>query len=762
MPTTVNLLRDVDSLVRFPPDSSVDQTAQYLNNGDFPRFTWSVSNGTASVVTNVTKIPSCSTLLIVPSSTADVFINLSNTTVAGTVRADRQPLRYLFHTLLLCAEPARVFTKLTSKFSTTTPKETTLLRDQFTPCRSNIVVFDTENNLPSDNYLGSDPELDIQLQITGHDASPIYLTFPSLIDADGWKYNSSVPQATRHIPTMYRDVDETQDPEYPFYKLIDVLSYRMGESSQIMSDWFRFEPDELPSDALETDEWVRSQLTDAMLASADVLPWLSQVVGQRLYRETYAANPGVPGLQAWQNESYPLDMASLIYVSFASQSNLSISADLIVVPKWEKVVTASANNIDLSTSLIDGSSVGGFTVSTGDRVLLKHQLDPTENGIYDVVASGSAALSRSYDASASGDFVNGKAVFVQYGIYASSYWEASCPDPFTLGTDVVNFNETDSPGVVDGSDLADTDTVLLTNQDDPTENGVYVISSSSPAVRIAEMSTSANFVDGVHFEITGGDVLNGTLWRLFAERPITLGSDPIQIFQIDRKLDYLRSQVSTAMYGHAAGSQSSIVNATRRFLSGDRQVAIGPNSPAQHLITVKTIFSETPGVQLVDSWEFSARVATTVDHSSSTVNEIDIVDGDDIDGVTVASGDYILVKSQGDASQNGIYEVQSSGAATRASWADDPSEFAVGKVIYVTEGDLNGDSYFSVTTTPTTIGVSNIIFNIASTLGSSDLILTALEKTRPLGHKYIHQTVNRFSFTFNSPSLGRLGQASLG
>ena len=68
--------------------------------------------------------------------------------------------------------------------------------------------------------------------------------------------------------------------------------------------------------------------------------------------------------------------------------------------------------------------------------------------------------------------------------------------------------------------------------------------------------------------------------------------------------------------------------------------------------------------------------------------------GDTLDGVTLATGDRILLKDQSTGSENGIYTVNSSGAPTRATDFDADSEVTSGAFTFVTEGTTNGDDWF--------------------------------------------------------------------
>jgi hypothetical protein len=106
------------------------------------------------------------------------------------------------------------------------------------------------------------------------------------------------------------------------------------------------------------------------------------------------------------------------------------------------------------------------------------------------------------------------------------------------------------------------------------------------------------------------------------------------------------------------------------------------------------------------SWKDAVRAATTANGTLATAFE----NGDVIDGVTLATGDRILLKDQSTATQNGIYIVAASGAPTRATDADSGAEL-VDASCYVSEGSTNADLQFTCTTNaPIVLGVTNLTF----------------------------------------------------
>ena len=101
------------------------------------------------------------------------------------------------------------------------------------------------------------------------------------------------------------------------------------------------------------------------------------------------------------------------------------------------------------------------------------------------------------------------------------------------------------------------------------------------------------------------------------------------------------------------------------------------------------------------------RVATTANINLSNALE----NGDTLDGITLATGNKVLVKDQTDATENGIYVVPSSGAASRDSDFNTVAELA-GQLVIIQEGSTEADRIYLCTTDNSgTIGSVNITFS---------------------------------------------------
>jgi hypothetical protein len=111
----------------------------------------------------------------------------------------------------------------------------------------------------------------------------------------------------------------------------------------------------------------------------------------------------------------------------------------------------------------------------------------------------------------------------------------------------------------------------------------------------------------------------------------------------------------------------------------------------------------------------SVRVATTAAGTLATSFE----NGDTVDGVTLATGDRILIKDQAAGAENGIYTVNASGTPTRATDADSNTEVTAGMFVFVEEGTTNADTGWVLTNNGAiTLGTTALTFSQFSGAGS--------------------------------------------
>lgn len=150
-------------------------------------------------------------------------------------------------------------------------------------------------------------------------------------------------------------------------------------------------------------------------------------------------------------------------------------------------------------------------------------------------------------------------------------------------------------------------------------------------------------------------------------------------------------------------------------LNNQKLVSVADGVSASDAATVGQLTALQTGM----TWKSAVRAAT----STAGTLASSFANGSVIDGVTLATGDRILIKNQASGSENGIYVVAASGAPTRATDADASGEVPPGMVVPVAEGTANADTLWILTTNaPITLGTTALAFSKIPIGGGSSLV----------------------------------------
>lgn len=136
-------------------------------------------------------------------------------------------------------------------------------------------------------------------------------------------------------------------------------------------------------------------------------------------------------------------------------------------------------------------------------------------------------------------------------------------------------------------------------------------------------------------------------------------------------------------------------------LQSQRAINASDPSTATDLATKQYVDNSLAGIR----WKQPVRVATTTNGTLATA----YANGQTVDGVTLATGDRILLQNQTTQTDNGIYTVNASGAPTRATDADSSAELTMATV-FVQAGTVNADKAFTQQAVNPTIGTTNIVW----------------------------------------------------
>jgi hypothetical protein len=289
-------------------------------------------------------------------------------------------------------------------------------------------------------------------------------------------------------------------------------------------------------------------------------------------------------------------------------------------------------------------------------------------------------------------------------------------------------NSVDSDQYVDGSidtiHIADsqiTNAKMAANSVDSDQyvdgsiDTVHIGDSQVTTAKIADSNiTSAKILDGtiVNADINASAAIDATKIHDGTISNTEFGylnnvSSNIQT-QLDAKLVKANNlsdltSASTARTNLGLGTIAT-QNANNVSISGGSVTGLGDPAVSSEAATKNYVDQAVAGLRT----RIIAEAATTANINLTT----DLENGDTLDGVTLVTGDRVLVKDQTDATENGLYIVVASGAASRDPEHDTIAELSGGMVV-VNQGTVNDNKIFLCTTdSDATIGISNITYTI--------------------------------------------------
>ena len=162
---------------------------------------------------------------------------------------------------------------------------------------------------------------------------------------------------------------------------------------------------------------------------------------------------------------------------------------------------ASTTNVAISSGLENGDTLDGVTLVTGNRVLLKDQSTPSQNGLYTVVASGAASRDTEYDTISE---LAGQLILVSEGsTHADDLFLCTADTSATLGSSTISYTQVfpSSGGTVTSVGLADAGSSEFTVTNSPvTSSGTINIAVNS----IAATKIGTGTVDNTEFGYLNG------------------------------------------------------------------------------------------------------------------------------------------------------------------------------------------------------------------------------------------------------------------
>jgi hypothetical protein len=218
-------------------------------------------------------------------------------------------------------------------------------------------------------------------------------------------------------------------------------------------------------------------------------------------------------------------------------------------------------------------------------------------------------------------------------------------------------------------------------------------------------ATEAHGATGAVVGTTNTQTLtNKTLTSPKINEDVVLTATATELNYVDGVTSAIQTQLD-AKLALAGGTMTGAIAMGTNKITG-----LGTPTDATDAATKAYVDSAAQGID----WKASVRVATTATGTLATA----FADGSTVDGVTLATGDRILIKNQSTGSQNGIYVVQATGAPVRSTDADANAEVTGNFAVFVEEGTANADSGWVLTNDgAVTVGTTALTFTQFTGLG---------------------------------------------
>lgn len=379
---TVQRLSDGNSLVKINLDTGLPNSLESIQteNG------FSLSGATGYVTGENYYISSHYNYVINPSSANDIFLNFS---IHNRLEEADIGQTFAFTCVVFCEKSISVEATIYDNdvypaggSSVPNGNTRTLQGGTWFAARSNAVTIESIDN---NSY-------SVQLKIQNHGSNTIYISTPNLVNDNTWIANPVIQSMRGRIPDFYEAYDRREtDPQYPFYRFVDVLTDAIADTMFVYSDWSGVEKRELVPGTTQNDGYALNRLVSAAGVEDVNMNWLIQFAGSRLVKQVYdnTGNPVISDTDAfkrWQigNAGYGRAAGTVQSIKEAVQFVLTGTKSVVVssdpaTDPWVIKITTLASETNSSQEVLavaektrplgysfNHETVAEFTLTLGD------------------------------------------------------------------------------------------------------------------------------------------------------------------------------------------------------------------------------------------------------------------------------------------------------------------------------------------------------------------------------------------------------------
>jgi hypothetical protein len=396
---------------------------------------WTMSNGTFVYTGDDFYVGSHYVISASPDSSSPIELSLD---VNDIFEVDDVGQLFVFSCVVFCAQKSvTVNIKLFDENGAEVDfNSKTIQAGTWTAVRSNVLEIEA-SDFESTSYK-------VLITVEGHEKFTIKVSTPNLVNDSTWALNPVIQSIRPYIPGFYESYDRREtNPQYPFFRFIDVLTDSIADTMFLYSEWFQLDSREIIPGFSKTDLNTRSRLTNYKAVYDENLEWLSQFSGNKLKKQIYIGStplvtdtdgfkeaqlyPAIygrgAGTQGALKEAigFALTGTKTVIIGQKAGGNpwairaITLASETPNLDVRTNVRAATTVNINISTDLEAGDTIDDVVLVAGDRVLVKNQNTASQNGVYIVSSSGAASRATDFDSASPSEVATGAIFIVKEG-----------------------------------------------------------------------------------------------------------------------------------------------------------------------------------------------------------------------------------------------------------------------------------------------------------------------------------------------------------